>query len=585
MTNKLIDNKLYTSINQNVPTSPGVYLWKNSSGEVVYVGKAINLRKRMKQYFEGHTNSWLTPIMMEVICDYDFIIAKSERDAFALELNQIKKYNPIYNIKLREKRNYPYFVFKIQKNELDIKILSEIKDKTKYDYKFGPLTPNTQYSDFLDILINYFLYSEGLKIINQDNTYWNNKLDLIKNIFTFKDDWFYKELQKREIWFSDNMNFEWALKYKKGLNFLDKIKETQITEISNMQILHFFAFEKYNDKVFISIRFYQNGSLIFVEHINKEWKGIISDFIEQYLNNFYLNTNYNPNKILIDCIYKDNELMFNDYINSKIFYPQKGILKQIIDNLNEQNHSILMIKNKYMNKNNLNNIWIDIQNFLNLNSLNRIFIFDNSFINNKKELCGVVDVYDQTGYVRKMSKVNNLEKYKLNMIKQSDVQFTYYNAACYLNSNILYKIKEDDIFIADGSIQQIKEIKEALKQFDLNNKVFGLVKNNYHKTDKLIDENGKQIKIDDITFKFLSSIQEKVDKRAKFYLNKNKNNNNNKSSLLKIKGIGKQTESKLLNYFKTFEKIKKAKFSEIELVVGKKFAKLIYDELNKEESN
>ncbi|WP_416373471.1 helix-hairpin-helix domain-containing protein [Mycoplasmopsis felis] len=155
----------------------------------------------------------------------------------------------------------------------------------------------------------------------------------------------------------------------------------------------------------------------------------------------------------------------------------------------------------------------------------------------------------------------------------------------YLNSNILYKIKEDDIFIADGSIQQIKEIKEALKQFDLNNKVFGLVKNNYHKTDKLIDENGKQIKIDDITFKFLSSIQEKVDKRAKFYLNKNKNNNNNKSSLLKIKGIGKQTESKLLNYFKTFEKIKKAKFSEIELVVGKKFAKLIYDELNKEESN
>ncbi|UWW00962.1 GIY-YIG nuclease family protein [Mycoplasmopsis felis] len=428
MTNKLIDNKLYTSINQNVPTKPGVYLWKNSSGEVVYVGKAINLRKRMKQYFEGHTNSWLTPIMMEVICDYDFIIAKSERDAFALELNQIKKYNPIYNIKLREKRNYPYFVFKIQKNELDIKILSEIKDKTKYDYKFGPLTPNTQYSDFLDILINYFLYSEGLKIINQDNTFWNNKLDLIKNIFTFKDDWFYKELQKREIWFLDNMNFEWALKYKKGLNFLDKIKETQITEISNMQILHFFAFEKYNDKVFISIRFYQNGSLIFVEHINKEWKGIISDFIEQYLNNFYLNTNYNPNKILIDCIYKDNKLMFNDYINSKIFYPQKGILKQIIDNLNEQNHSIVMIKNKYMNKNNLNNIWIDIQISLNLNSLNRIFIFDNSFINNKKELWGVVDVYDQTGYVRKISKVNNLEKYKLNMIKQSDVQFTYYNA-------------------------------------------------------------------------------------------------------------------------------------------------------------
>ncbi|UWV84354.1 hypothetical protein [Mycoplasmopsis felis] len=90
-------------------------------------------------------------------------------------------------------------------------------------------------------MINYFLYSEGLKIINQDNTFWNNKLDLIKNIFTFKDDWFYKELQKREIWFLDNMNFEWALKYKKGLNFLDKIKETQITEISNMQILHFFA--------------------------------------------------------------------------------------------------------------------------------------------------------------------------------------------------------------------------------------------------------------------------------------------------------------------------------------------------------
>ncbi|MGZ9763209.1 GIY-YIG nuclease family protein [Mycoplasma sp. 5912] len=566
-------------INQIVPDECGVYLWKNKNNEIIYVGKAKNLRKRLKQYFEGHNNSWLTPVMVDQINDFDFYICKSERDSFLTELKFIKQFQPRYNIKLTNKNTYPYFLFVIDKNGLHIDIGDNL-NKKNLKYYFGPLTPTSQFSAFYDVLCNQFLYYKGLKITNKDESYWLNALEEIKNIFKNKSPEFIKLIAKKEAEYSSKLEFEFAQVYKNASVFIKSLLQTQILQISNTQSLDFFAFEKVNQNIFISIRSYQHGSTTYIENINRKFQGLLTEFIEKFINDYYKKRPDIISKILLDFVYKSENLIFDDNLTKRILYPQKGIYKSILENL--KSNAQIQAKEyarKHIIKDNVA-LWIKLKQELNLSEIDKFIIFDNSFENYQKDVAGSSLCFDITGQIKNLTTFNKLSEFNQKIDKHSDVQFTYYNAVSFLQKH-KNKINANDVFIADGGIAQINEIKEALKNFNLNNLVFGLVKNDNHKTQKLINDLGKTIQLSDESFLYFSALQEHVDKNVKRYYHQLADSKNTLKGSLNIPNIGKKTITALIAKFGTYASIKEQSLENLTEVIGTSRAQSVYNYFHK----
>ncbi|MBU4692767.1 GIY-YIG nuclease family protein [Mycoplasma sp. CSL7491-lung] len=553
-----------------VPNTFGVYLWKKDN-EVIYVGKAKKLKNRLMQYFGGHNNSWLTPKMINSITDFDYFLAKNENDAFIKEQKLIKEYNPRFNIKLVNKKTYPYINFNATKKDIKIKIGD--KDNNSL-YSFGPLPPNTYFSDFVDVLKDIYLYNQGQKIYFDSEEKIKLIINDIIDIFNKKYSYFKALISQREKDYSEKLQFEIANKYYKASKFLEKIKERQISEISNEHSIDFFDFQKVKSKVFISMYSYNYGSLIYHEYENKNWEGLFAEFIEKYLSNFY-SKNKVPVQIVLNKEMENLNLELNDLILKKVRFSKKGILYQISDLLmlnNKESINKYLVKHpNFLNDNEI--VWEKLKNNLGLSNIEKIFIFDNSFQNHNKNVVGSVVAFDINGKITRMTKTYDLTNIVKNINKHSDIQYTYYNAIYFLDKNIS-KIKNNDIFIADGSMAQVKEIKEALLNFNLQNNVFGLVKDSKHKTKKIINDKNIILDIDNEIFNFLSKIQTQVDQNAKYRYNKVKNKNMKSSEILNIKGIGEKTLKNILSYFKTIENLKKSNYSELENQFGKRIAKL-----------
>ncbi|TDV24347.1 excinuclease ABC subunit C [Mycoplasmopsis mustelae] len=572
-------NLILKKINDTVPETTGVYFWKNANNEIIYVGKAKNLKKRMKQYFEGHINSWLTPAMLDSIKDFEFKVCSSEKDAFLSELKFIKDFNPRYNIKLRYKRSYPYFIFRLNKGSLNIEISDDLTKKNII-YYFGPLTPNTDFSSFYDVLVNSFLYHNGQKIENKELTYWYEQLDIIKSIFKNKYPKFREEIFKKEMQFNSKLEFELAAKYKNALSFLDSLWQNQITEIKNTDTIDIFSFQKLNDKVFVALRSYQHGSLVLFDSFIRNWSGLINEFIENFITNFVANKKEKKSKINLDFKYKDENLIFDENINKRIVYPQKGIFKLIIDNLNENNQAQVDKYIKTHNNKNTKVVWTSLQADLNLDNIDKFIMFDNSFENNRDEIVGFVLARDQNGTIPSFYVTNNLSKLKKEYDIKSDVHFTYYNALIFIQKN-LHKITNNDIFIADGGLAHINEIKQALYDMKLNNKVFGLIKDDKHKTKTLINDQNKKINISDQSFLFFADMQDKVDKYAKKHYRSLSNRKISIKQTLNIPGVGEKSIKVLIKHFKSFENIKNATQYQLSEIVNKTIASQIFEHFNK----
>ncbi|QKT05527.1 GIY-YIG nuclease family protein [Mycoplasma sp. OR1901] len=565
-------NKLENIMNKisKVPNTFGVYLWKKND-EIIYVGKAKKLKNRLMQYFNGHNNSWLTPKMISNITDFDYFLAKNENDAFIKEQKLIKEHNPRFNIKLVNKKTYPYINFSISKKEIKIQIGD--KDNNSF-YSFGPLPPNTYFSDFVDVLKDVYLYDKGEKVNFKSKEEMEEVLKSITDIFNLKYSVFKSLVTEKEQEYSGKLQFEIANKYYKTLKFLEKIKEKQISEISNEHSIDFFDFQKVKSKIFISMYSYNYGSLIYQEYEDKNWEGLISEFIENYLSNFYAK-NKIPNQIILRKELEDWNIELDELISKRVRFIKKGILYQISDLLllnNKESINKYLVKHpNFLKDNDL--VWEKLKNNLSLNSIDKIFIFDNSFQNHNVNVIGSVLAFDSNGQIKKMTKTYDLTNYVKDIEKKSDVQFTYYNAVSFLD-DLGTRINENDIFFADGSIAQINEIKEALHNFGFTNKVFGLVKDSKHKTEKIINDKNIIIDVDTDIFNFLSKIQSQVDVNAKFKYNRTKNKEMRSSEILKIKGIGEKRFKTILAHYKTIENLKKSNYSELEKEFGKHISDL-----------
>jgi len=576
-----------------IPHLPGSYQMKNSDGIIIYVGKAKDLNKRVNSYFNRpHTGK--TAKMVSEIADFEYIVANSELEAFLLEFNLIKHYDPKYNILLKDDKSYPYIEY-INKPypRLQVSRYLNIKKKDK-KMLFGPY-PNAYAARRIVSLINrlyplkkcenmpkkvclYYHIGECLGYcehnVNQE------KLQEMENeILAFLrgngDILKHKILQKIEM-YSNNLNFEMALELKKELNYISIILDKQKMELHdyvNRDVIGYFF-----DKGYLSIQilFLRNGRMV---GGHTDIFPVVSDYqdeLDYYIMSFYSRHEI-PKEIL--CSNDINNEILSEIIKTSFVVPQKGKKKNLLDmacmnaKINLENE--LEIIEKDDEKTEIANS--QLKDLLNLNKLDRIDLFDNS------NLFGEFTVSCMVVFKNGRPAKKEYRKYKISLNKNDDyhtmeevIYRRYYRA-------LIEKTELPDLIIVDGGINQINACLNILNELNLNIRVCGLKKNDKHRTNDLIDGNDyKIIELDrtSLVFHYLTRMQDEVHRYTINYHRTIRSKGAISSVLDNIEGIGAKRKKELIKTFGSVNKIRNASLEELTKILPENVAINLKEYLN-----
>ena len=572
-----------------IPNKPGSYQMLNKAGQIIYVGKAKNLHKRVNSYF-NRTHTGKTALMVSEINDFTYIVANSELEAFIIELNLIKKYDPYYNILLKDDKSYPYIEY-ISKPYPKLKVSRYLNIK-KRDKKliFGPY-PNAYAARRIVNLLNrlyplkkcdgmpskpclYFHINECLGYCTKN--YDLKALEKMENeILSFlrgNDKVLIDKITEKMNLHSDNLNFELAQELKEELNYIKIVLAKQKVELHdyiNRDIIGF-----YYDKGFISVEifFIRNGKLL--GNVNKSFPliGLPKEDLELFIMDFYDNKEI-PKEIIIDDEV-DKEIL-SEMLNTRFITPQKGKKKDLLKmanmnaKINLENQIQLYIKEtEKTDKPNE-----ELKNLLNLDKLERIDAFDNS------NLFGSYSVSAMIVFKHGRPCKKEYRKYKISLDKNDDfntmkevIYRRYYRA-------LVDKTELPDLIIVDGGINQINACKSVLEDLSLKIKVCGLKKDNHHRTSNLVDGDTYQIiEIDrnKELFHYLTRIQDEVHRFTITYHKAIRSKGSISSILDSINGIGAKRKKALIKEFGSVTKIKLASVEELAKIVPLDIANNIY---------
>ncbi|WFQ91170.1 excinuclease ABC subunit C [Mycoplasma feriruminatoris] len=571
---------------------PGCYLFLNKEKQVIYVGKAKNLKKRVSTYFNKAYNIKTTRLIRE-IANLKYFIVDNEKESLLLEKNLIKKYHPKYNVLLNDDKTYPYIIITNQKDPM-------YKYVRKYDKKalknYGPLPIGSNARNILLTLQRLFplrmckgdlkkpcLYyhlnqCSGACFKEVDPSYYENQIKQVDKFFKGDINQVKQTLINQMQKASDNLQFEQAKRIKDQITSLDFITAKQNVDIVTNKNIDVVNYEINQDKICFVMLFYRLGQLTYKDEYIQDYEGQnLSELFNSYLQQIYQKNIY-PDVLLIP-----NEIELLDLDENLLEFSSYSLDKQndVFVKLAKQN--AIDSLNKSIISNNINSgdeieILNQLQQISNASKyLKRIEMFDISNIYNQF-ITGACIVYINGKPIR-----NEFRKYNIDSSYTSDFSRMKFMLEKRFLKKINQKEELPDLIIVDGGIIQIHAAKEVLNKLNLNIDVIGLSKDDHHKTRYLIDVFEQTIDIKNFKklFNFLTSLQIRVDEYAKSGFRKKYHNQLNDQVLL-IKGVGKKTNLKLYKHFKTIDNIKKADFEELNKVINnKKITNLIISNLNK----
>ncbi|QZE12387.1 GIY-YIG nuclease family protein [Mycoplasma sp. Ms02] len=557
MNNSEFDQSVYERLTQ-VPEKPGVYSWYDKNGTLLYVGKAIKLRSRMKQYFKGSRNSFKTSDLVKRIADFKIYVAINERDALIYEKNKIKSEKPPYNLLLMDDKTYPYLRIYVNSQP---KLVFETKKfrKSKNDsnnFYIGPFIHGDGYSSLSKKLKEKFLFDpeSGIEIKNKDRNFWNQKFQEATHLFKGGRRAFIKELQKKMENAVSVQNFEAALEIKKAISCLQIDVGDQISDLQENKDLDFWSIKRIEDNFFVTIISYKSGLKTNVMSFHTNSINFMDEEVNDLISLYYDNHEA-PDEALFDPEILDhiNVEFFDFKIKSAYTNETKRL---ILENANINNELFIKNSNGLNSQTNLNNGQknvADLAKILNIEEINRIFAFDNSNIG-KGSRFGVAICYYIGGFKNKEYHYADLDKYAQNDF--NDIKYMYWNVYSFL-TNQKRSLKENDLFVIDGAEEQLVSAQKAYYDAkkvrnDLPAINFcALIKDEKHKTDILLDEFKNRIALDKKSnlYMFLARIQDIVDKYAKSKAKKKKEQNLVKSELEQVTGLGPVMAQKLKEAF------------------------------------
>ena len=565
-----------------VPHKPGSYQYRDSNGVIIYVGKAKDLKNRMTSYFNGKQNG-KTQELVKNIYDFTFIVTSSELESFLLEINLIKKYNPKYNILLKDDKSYPYIeLVKTPYPELKVVRYLNIK-KREGRTLYGPFVNATAANHIVRLLNEIYplkkcngkpkevcLYYHiheclGYCCKEYDQTIVDSMINDITSFFNGNDSIIRDKILERIENASGNLDFERAHELKEYLDYIDIIQERQKIDMSDL--VNRDVFNYYYKDAFLSINifFVRKGKLIGSKN---EIINIPDDEPEEailnYLANFY-QRNEIPREIIIpNTIDKD---ILNEAISNNFIYVEKGPKKKLLDLVYENakiNHSN-NIKQNIRKVDRTKGANEELSKLLG-RSIHRIESFDNS------HLFGSFAVSAMVVFIEGVPSKNNYRKFKVSMDVNDDygtmkeVTYRRYYRA------LVEKSELPDLILVDGGLGQIHAVKEIIDSLNLQDriKVCGLVKNDKHSTNALMDGDTEEIYEIDKTsdlFHYLTFIQDEVHRFAISYHREIRNKGSISSVLDNIDGIGAVRKKELIKRFGSVKKMSEASIDELKEIL------------------
>jgi len=562
-----------------VPHKPGSYQFKDKNGCIIYVGKAKDLNKRLHSYFNKiHTGK--TGKMVSLIEDFQYIVAASELEAFIIEINLIKEFNPKYNIMLTDDKSYPYIEY-ISSPYPKLKVSRYLNIKKRDNKKlFGPY-PNAYAARRIVNLLNrlyplkkcegtpkdvclYYHIGECLgycsKKIDNDKV-----IEMENEILSFlkgNDQVLRDKLMSKITKYSEDLNYEMALELKKELEYIDIVLDKQKVELHDFVNRDVISYCIDNGYLSIEILFIRNGKLL--NHKNDIFpiSVDVEDEVEYYIAKFY-SRNEIPKEILIpDTLSIEN---ISSVVDTNIVIPQKGVKKDLIKMAYD--NAKLNLKNKFeeIQKDDLRTSKAneELASILGMDSIYRIDVFDNS------NLFGNFAVSGMVVYIDGKPAKNEYRKYKVSLDVNDD-----YNTM----KEILYRRYQralvdrttlPDLIIVDGGENQIRAALDILNLLHLNIKVVGLKKNDKHRTNDLVDSDLNIISIDRMSnvFHYLTRMQDEVHRFTINYHRTLRSKGSISSVLDDIEGIGPARKKQLIKEFGSVSKMREASIEELSKII------------------
>lgn len=570
--NELIKHKL-----ELLPDSPGCYIHKDKNGTIIYVGKAKNLKNRVRSYFHGSHNT-KTELLVSEIEDFEYIVTGSNTEALLLEINLIQENKPKYNIRLKDDKSYPFI--KIT-NEPYPRLLITRQVKKDGGLYFGPYPDSgaaTEIKRLLDRLFPFkkctnpankvcFYYHLGqckAHIICQtDQTYWDSLKEDVKNFLNGRDDKIVNELRDKMTKASELMEFERAAEYRDLIEGIGLLRTKQRVMNQDMQDRDIFGY--YVDKGWMCVQvfFIRQGKLIQRDvNMFPYYNESEEDFLT-YVGQFYQdNRHFIPKEIFIP---RDiDETLVKAVVNTKIIKPQRGEKKQLV-NLATKNARVSLQQKFDLLEKDIRKTHGAIENIgdlLNIPKPVRIEAFDNSNIQGTSPVAAMVVFVDG-----KPSK-KDYRKFKIKTVIGPDDYASMREVIYRRYSRVMRDgLTPPDLIIIDGGQGQVNVARDVIEnKLGLDIPIAGLQKNDKHQTHELLF--GDPLEVIPLPrnseeFFLLQRIQDEVHRFAITFHRQLRGKNTFSSKLNGIAGLGPKRKQLLMKHFKNLPNIQKASLDDI----------------------
>lgn len=573
---------------KKLPAKPGVYIMHDKNDKIIYVGKAISLKNRVRQYFRKNNKTKRIENMVSLVDHFEYIVTDNEAEALILECNLIKKNMPKFNVLLKDDKTYPYIKVNIQADYPDVYVTRRIlNDGAKY---FGPYANSGAAKEMVDFIkekfkirqcrsfkykdrpcLNYQIkkcFAPCMGYISKEE--YRKQIDEIISILDGKIDKLIKNLEQEMQNASSKMDFEKAAYIRDKIIAIQRISAKQKVSNINENDIDVIGIARNDFEICIEVFFVRKSKMVGREHyfykelLDEANDEIISDFIKQY----YIGREFLPSKIMTKYDIEDKdviELLLTQQADKKVEIktPQKGEKLRLVEMA--ENNAKITLDNKELDSYSVVN---EIKEVLGLEKVPRkIETFDISNISGEFMVAGMSVMLD--GIIRKKM----ARRFKIKTVFGQD------DPRC-MNEVITRRLKHSidnpnggfgklpDLIFVDGGITQIHAAQSAVRSLGLDIGVYGMVKNDKHQTRALINDEKHEYEISDKLKNTITLFQDSVHDTAIGYHRKLRDASVTKSALDDIKGIGVTKKALLLKKFGSVENIAKADVQEIMGIKG-----------------
>ena len=586
---------------ENLPTGPGVYLMKNDAGEIIYVGKAINLRNRVRSYFrELKPDQAKTKALVKHIADLEYILADNELEALVLECNLIKKYRPKYNINLKDDKTYPFL--KITKEDYPQVLVTRkvLKDGARY---FGPYPSVNELRNSLEMIRKIFPFrSCKQKVFTNDrpclNAHiqmcyapcvgriskeeYNEMIEQVALFFEGKQDGLVKRLRQEMEQAAENLEFEQAARLRDQLQGVEQIMTQQKAVLGGEDDQDVIAMARGLNQCCVQIFFVRGGKIVgrenyFLRGTDDSSRGeVLASFMKQ----FYLTCQFIPRNILLETELEEQAVLeqwLSEKRESRVYLkvPKRGQAKELVD-LVGKNASEALAKQELeetVREQRTVSVLEQLQQLLGLeNPPARMECYD---ISNTQ---GTESVASMVVFVDGKPKKDQYRRFKIKTVEGAN---DYASLKEVLTRRFRRGLAEQsegengkfdvfpDVIMMDGGRGQVNIALEVLQELGLKIPVCGMVKDNRHRTrglyynnvELLMEENSEP-------FLLITRMQDEAHRFAITYHRSLRGKRNLASVLDDIPGVGEKRKKNLLKHFGSFTKIREASMEELLEVEG-----------------